>query len=289
MAGLMGHLARRAEYLARKMARMRIAVVTGLAAWALFFSLGTIRGTFWLHPSAYAVTTDSSLRVVDIDACCGTLGIHLGDRVEAPTSLEGRLYLQNLRLLPRGQPVALQVRGKNGSRRVVTVSDVTIVPNGATTAYYFVGVIIDLIFVVVGSIFVLLRPSKMTWAFFFYSIATMPGLYFAYYWLPAWLDYGASVFADALRSFGYAAFLVFCARAPDDRAFGNWRYLEAIVAPIVFVSLLLCNAVIELSILGFLHGDRIASSVQVWNFGCDVRSRRSRSDCYILERARRRA
>ncbi len=219
---------------------------------------------FGLYPGMYVLTTDSSLKVVDVDSCCGTRGIHVGDRVEAPTSLEARLYLQNLRLTAPGQALAFQVRRKDGSRRLVKMSAGTMEPDGAAEiAYYFVGQIIDLIFVVVGSILVLLRPSKITWAFFFYCFAIIPGLFFAYFWLPAWLDYGASVFADALRSFGYGAFLVFCACAPNGRAFGKWRYLESVAAPIVFVSLLLCNAVIDLSILGFLHADRVASRIQV--------------------------
>ncbi len=246
------------------MPQMRIAIVAILAAWALFFSLAMLRGTFWLHPSTYALTTDSSLRVVDVYSCCGgRAGIHVGDRVEAPTSLEGRLYLQNLRLLARGQPITLQVRRNNGSRRVVTLTGDTMEPNGAEIIYYFAGAIIDLIFVVVGCILVLLRPSTMTWAFFFYSIAIMPGLFFEYYWLPAWLDYGASVFADVLRSFGFAAFLVFCARVPNGRAVGQWHYLESVAAPSVFVGLLLCNAIVDFSVLGFLHSDVIASRVQV--------------------------
>ena len=53
-------------------------------------------------------------------------------------------------------------------------------------------------------------------------------------------------------------------RARSERSSSrNWHYLESVAAPIVVVGLLLCNAVIELSIVGVLHADVIASRIQV--------------------------
>ena len=164
------------------MTGVRIAIVVILAALVVFFSLMPIRAIFWLHPDYNSLTTDSSLRVVDVDAGgpAERAGIRVGDRVEAPTSLEDRLYLQDLRLPRPGQSLTVRVLGKNGSR-LVNYKAHTEVPNTATIAYYFVGAVLDLIFVVVASILVLLRPSRMTWAFFIYCIATCPGLFFNSY------------------------------------------------------------------------------------------------------------
>ena len=261
---VMGRLVHHAEPLAPTMPRLRIAVVAALAAWALFFSLAPLRGLFWLRPGEFPLQTDSSLTVVNVDPGGGAerAGIRVGDRVEGPDSLEDRLYFQALRYPAPGQSFALRVRGKSGSRiakiRTAMVGEF----DALTLAYYFAGAIIDLIFVVVGSILVLLRPAKMTWAFFLYCVAIAPGLIFYYYWLPTWLDYGASVFADVLRSLGYGAFLVFCVRVPNDRAVGRWRYLERVAAPLVVASLLFCSAVIDLSVVGVLHTNRIAVSLQ---------------------------
>ncbi len=246
------------------MTRVRIAIIVILAVLVVFFSLMPIRAMFWLHPGYNSLTTDSSLRVVDVDAGgpAERAGIRVGDRVEVPTSLEGRLYLQDLRLPRPGQSLTVRVLGENGSRAVNYKAPTTL-PDTATIAYYFVGAILDLTFVVVASILVLMRPSKMTWAFFIYCIATCPGQFFNSYVFPAWFDFGSRVFSDALRSFGYGALLIFCARVPNDRVVGSWRYLEWVAAPLVVVSLLVCYALIDLSIIGAMHADRIADSVQL--------------------------
>ncbi len=245
------------------MVRLRIAVVAILAAWALFFSLAPLRGTFWTRPSDRSMQTDSRLTVVDVDpgGPAERAGIRVGDRIEGPVSFEGRLYLQSLRNVGPGQPFTWRIRGKNGLR-TVTVREPVMEVDPPDMLYGFVAAIIDLIFVVVGAILVLLRPSRMTWAFLLYCVALGPGLFFLYYWLPAWLDYGASALTDVLQSFSYGAFLVFCVRAPSDRASGKWRYLESIAAPLVVASLLACNAAVNLSMIGVLHDERVASSIQ---------------------------
>ena len=43
---------------------------------------------------------------------------------------------------------------------------------------------------------------------------------------------------------------------------GGWRYVEWVAAPLVFVSVLLCSAVIELSIAGILHADVAAGQIR---------------------------
>ena len=249
--------------------RLRTAVVAILAAWALFFSLAPLRAFFWLPPLDLGVLTDSTLKVIDVDAGgpADRNGIRLGDRLGSPLSSEKvsfntRLYLQGrLRMAP-GESLTFRVAGKDGSRAV------TIRPvrgegwDAASSAFYFSGILVGLVFVVVGSILVLLKPSKMTWAFYLFCIATGPRFHSDYYWLPAWLDLGSSAFADALRSVSFGALLVFCTRAPNDRVEGRWRYLERI-APLVSAGLLFCNAVIYMSIVGILHKEGIASRVQI--------------------------
>ena len=265
-SGLMGRFARRAEEWRLTMSQMRIAVVAILGAWAVFFSVGTINGLFWLGAGEIPLGTDSRLAVNDVDSAgpAGRAGIRLGDRVEEPVSLADRLYLEGLQNVAPGHSFAFLIRGKNGLHLVNfrVGAMLTGEPDAATTVYYSAGVIIDLIFIVVGSILVLSRPSRMTWAFFLYCVAMAPGLYFRYWWLPAWTDYGARVVGDILRSASCGAFLIFCVRVPNDRVFGNWRYLESVAAPTVFVTLLICNAVFELSLAGVLHAELIANNVQ---------------------------
>ena len=113
---------------------------------------------------------------VDAGGPAERAGIRVGDRVEGQTSLADRLYLQGLRLAAPGQSFAFLIRGKNGSHLVHFRVGAMGEPNAAFSVYYFAGVLIDLIFIVVGSILVLSRPSRMTWAFFLYCIAMAPGL-----------------------------------------------------------------------------------------------------------------
>ncbi len=240
-----------------------------LAAWALFFSLAPLRAFFWLHPVDLGVTTDSTLTVTDVDpdGPAYRAGVRVGQRVVGATPLaavpvNARLSLQGRLRLARGHSLAVRVVDGNGSR-AVTIRPKVQDSGTPSDPFYFGGILVGLIFVVVGSILVLLDPSKMTWAFFIFCIATGPRFHSDYYWLPTWLDVGSSAFADALRAVGFGAFLIFCTRAPSDRVSGRWRYLER-SAPLVTTALLLCNAVIYLSILGYLHGEGTAERIQVW-------------------------
>ena len=244
--------------------KTRIAVVASLGVWALFCSLSPLHGLFWLYPGGFGVTTDSSLVVTDVYSSGGAerAGIHLGDRFDPATSFENRLYLQGVRNPKPGQVLTTRIKHWGAPRVVNIVAD----PQGPYTSpaisYYFTGSVIDLIFVVVGSALLLLRPSKMTWAFFFYCIATVPGVVLGHYWLPAWFVFSLGIFAGVLQALGFGALLVFCVRVPNDRAAGRWRYLELIGAPIIFVSLLVCNAVIDLSIAGVSHLEIIGGRIQ---------------------------
>ncbi len=240
------------------------AVVALLTAWAAYFSLAPLHGLFWLTPGEFDVTADSSLRVTEVDSggAAERAGIRVGDRFAPTTSFENRLYLQYVRNPKPGQTIALRTENERGSRTV----EITVKPqvyDAKVVGYYFAGAVINLIFVLVGASLVLLRPSKMTWAFFIFSIGAGPGFVLGYYWLPTAIVFANGVFAGVLRSIGMGAFLVFCVRAPGDRAAGRWRYLELAGAPVVIASLLLCNAAVDLSIAGALHVESFAQPLMM--------------------------
>ncbi len=261
-----GDPALRGEASHEEMSRIQIAVFAILVAWATFFSVAPLRGLFWLPPGSFGLTTDSSLTVVNVDAdgAAYPAGIRVGDRFNAATtSFEDRLYLQNLRNPAPGRSLKLQVRGKS-AWHVVNLGAVSQAPGyeAADYIYYFVFVFIDLMIVLVGSIILLVHPSTMTWAFLLYCVGVLPGLFFISFWLPPWLNFGASAFGDALRSVGYGAFLLFCVRVPNDAPVGRWRYVQSLVAPFVTVGLLVCSVVINISIIGVVHADLVAGRVQ---------------------------
>ncbi len=239
-------------------------MVTVLAGCMLWFTLAPLRGMFWLRPGDFGVTTDSSMRVTDVDSpgAAYDIGARVGDRFEDVNSFESRLYLQRVRNPAPGQRLKVHVkRGNGSSRSVILVADMDPF-HASDVAAYFPWVVADLIFVLVGSILVLLRPSKMTWAFFFYCVGAAPGILLGYYWLPAWLVFATCVFVNILQALGFAAFLVFCVRIPNDRSVGGWRFVERVVAPLFFAGLLIYGIVINLSIAGVLHADIIAGRIQ---------------------------
>jgi hypothetical protein len=243
---------------------IRISVVVLLAASSLWFSLAPLRGLFWLHGASVGVTADSGMHVIDVDPTGPAYrsGLRVGDRLDAATSFENRLYLQNVHNLVPGYPVVLHVKEKNGSLRRVKVVAEMMMLDAVDIAEWFPLTIAGLVFIVVGSILILLRPSLMTWAFFLYCIAAAPGLVLGEYWLPAWLVYATGVFVGALQALGSAVLLVFCVRVPNDHVIGAWRYVEWIGAPVVFVSSILCAAIIDLSIVGVWHADVTARQTQ---------------------------
>ena len=151
------------------MTPLRIAVVAFLAASSLWFNLAQIRGLFWLHPAGFGVTADSSMRVTDVDSS-GTAyhaGVRVGDRFDAATSFEKRLHLEHVQNAAPGELLALRVKGKNGSPHAVKLVAEESEIDAADIAENFPWAAAGLVFVVIGSILVLLRPSTMTWAFFF--------------------------------------------------------------------------------------------------------------------------
>ena len=225
--GLPGSPHRRTRRL--KIAQLRIVVVAILAAWAVLFSMEPIRGLFWSIPGDFQVATDSSLTVTDVypGSAAARAGIRLGDRFAATTSFENRLYLQDILSPKPGQTLVARIvrhRGPGVVHLVAISQQQTFDPH--VIAYYFSAAIIDLIFVVVSAALVLLRPSKMTWAFFFFCLAAQPGLHLGIKEFAPWLVFGNGVFADALKALGLASLLVFSVRAPNDRTEGRWRYLE---------------------------------------------------------------
>ena len=151
-----------------------ISAVILLATCVLWFSLAPLRGLFWLHPGDFGVVTDSSLRVTDIDSPGPAYGagIRVGDRFDTTTSFEKRLDPESVRNPAPGQRVTLQVKRQDGPFRAVKIVAGKMALDSGDIATYFTWPIVDLVFVVVGSIIVCWRRSKMTWA----SSCTVSGL-----------------------------------------------------------------------------------------------------------------
>jgi len=89
------------------------------------------------------------------------------------------------------------------------------------------------VFLSVGLTLVLLRPSKMTWGFYLFSLSALgwvgTELYLPWKWAIAW-----SVLGDIVNQVGVIGFLVFALRFPRDNPYG-WKRAVDIAAPYVIV------------------------------------------------------
>ena len=98
-----------------------------------------------------------------------------------------------------------------------------------------------------------MRPGPMTWGFFLYIIWFNPGQSFQYYAVlqhrPALL-LAQNIAGDLAEGAGFAGFLLFALRAPQDRITPRWRPLERAL-PVVAVLLALLLALSNINVFGY--------------------------------------
>jgi len=128
-----------------------------------------------------------------------------------------------------------------------TARDLKAQPTTATPASRLLLALVQLLgvfFIVVAAVLVWQRPGAMTWGFFLYGLWFNPGQYFVFYAelqrYPQLLLM-QEVLQSAAQAIGYAGFIVFAIRFPQDTVEARWqpveRMLPAIVAAIFVIQL----------------------------------------------------
>ena len=219
---------------------LRIAVVSALALFMLGLATPNIT-QLWRPFAQLPIDTnyDGTITSVDPGSDAAAQGIVVGDRVDfSSTTLGQRLVLLDIHYPRPGDVFTFRVlHGAAG--RVVTLhaesrpeleEDLIVVLRRSTYV----------LFVAIAGLVVLLRPNRMTWAFYLYSLAAIygNGEYFGF--LPPAVFFALTEVQGALLGLGNAAFLTFASRFPSDRTEG-WSTWTDRAAPFAFVLLALTS------------------------------------------------
>lgn len=197
-----------------------------LASYYLFVSFDIV-----LHPAHYgsigmSLQGDTVVGVVP-GSSSATAGIKINDTVERSLSLHDRFVLDSDYLVRAGERATIVV-SRAGSVHTKTVE--ALAANSLTAperVTLFIATLGVLMFVAMGLVLVLLRPSAMTWAFYLVAFAFSGGFTAqALTMSPMWTLALHTIVANALGQAGVAAVLVFFARFPANRASHRLKPIE---------------------------------------------------------------
>jgi hypothetical protein len=130
-------------------------------------------------PLGFSTDYDGVVKAVDPGSPAAQAGIRDGDRVDLKrTPFEDRHYLAAAPArVPAGKSVTIWVKSGSSERPLALTAEPGDYPPAAKVNL-FTRTLAALIFILVGGLLVLLRPSLMTWGFYFYCLGFSPGIAF---------------------------------------------------------------------------------------------------------------
>jgi hypothetical protein len=211
----------------------RIAFVTILALFEItaaavsIASFQTPIGTY-----GFLLSKDVTFAEIDPTSLTARAGIVPGDRLVYETlPLRGRRYAILQEQVPGGAPIAFAIV-HDGKTHWVTVRATDLLAIGQTESLTYA--IAGLAMGIVGLVLVLLRPSRMTWAFALIA----PALVLPFAWI-FWAQQSggtAATLFDLLVALLYAtqpaAIMIFASRFPNDRPTGVARLVDRLGLPV---------------------------------------------------------
>lgn len=222
---------------------IRVALVALLSAWGLVVIVPDVT-RLWapLGTLGFQADNDGVITSVDDGGPASKAGIREGDRIDIrATNFEGRRTVGGLIFVRLGHPFELHVVRRHGAHVVAVVPEPEELGLADKLTLFF-DEIFGVLFIGIGAALVLLRPSRMTWGFFLYSVWFNPGQFFAFYaWLPAQALATQEILQAIMQSLGYVGFLVFALRFPHDRVSG-WRAACEYLLPVLFIALAVPSA-----------------------------------------------
>lgn len=168
-------------------------------------------------------------------------GIKVGDRVDRPQALRDRLVLSEF-IAPRpGERMTISVL-RGSQRRTLTL---TARPLARLTTNDSLLIVLKhismLVWLVVGLLLVLLRPTKMTWGFYLVALDVVLILGDDRFFSHPPLGLLVQIIDRIILPAGIAGFIIFCVRFPANEPAG-WRRVVESLAPYLFVALAIAIA-----------------------------------------------
>jgi hypothetical protein len=208
--------------------------VVAVLAIALFALLNTVTDTVLLwHPFAdLGLSVDSSYTVIGVHpgSSADRAGVRVGDHIDmAATPAATRRFLATgVAAVPDGAHLTVALRKPNGVQ-LVDLRGEPHLRSAADDATNALLMLATLATVAIGTWIVLLRPSKMTWAFFLYcassgTLAVTTGVNLP----PLAAGVDLALFG-AMTTASFVPFAIFALRFPADRADGWRRWAQAVL------------------------------------------------------------
>jgi hypothetical protein len=230
---------------ADRYATVRVIFVIGLSVLLLVGSAIDLQR--FSHPIGvfgYGTNLDGVVTGVDPGSPAFGAGIQVGDRLDESSMSPQELF--DLIQIPAVKSAGLTRSFgvyHSGERREVSLVSVPEHMGVADEALILITLITTLVFIAIGATVVLLRPSPVSWGFFFFCIAFAPagtllfGLTEVYVSLPApYAQYFEIMHVGVLHYAGVIGLLVFALRFLQEPISG-WRLWAERALPFAFVSL----------------------------------------------------
>ena len=189
-------------------------------------------------PFGFEIDYDGIIKAVHPGSAAAFAGLRRGDRVDlSRTPLESRyLIVPAGARAEAGTPITIWVIQGSRERELTVVAIAQSYPWYAKLNF-IVRALSTLIFVAVGGLLVVLRPSLMTWGFFFYCLGFSPAIAFGgFARFPPPAEHIAYIlFTDVLSAAGTAGILMFALRFLSSDPAPWQRWLERTI-PFIFVA-----------------------------------------------------
>ena len=168
--------------------------------------------------------------------------IKIGDRIEASKHFRDVAILEGLMAPYPGEEMTLHT-SRGGERHAVTLKARPLAPLSTTDSFFLAfETIACIVYLAVGLILALLRPNRMTWAFYLGAFAVSTALsshevLYPVSFLPVGWLWVLYLLADVISVAGIVGFLVFCLRFPNDTPTGWRRIVERFTLPLLVLLL----------------------------------------------------
>jgi len=199
------------------------------------------------HPfSDFGMQLDAAATVIGVDAgkSAARAGVRPGDRIDlTATPLSSRQYITTgFAAAPEGKHAVFAFARPGGALRADLIAE----PRQRSLLDNLTNALLMLTFasmIAIAASLVLLRPSKMTWAFFLFAAFTGVQSTVSLAYLPMWAFVGDTLIWSVSAA-STVPFAIFALRFPNDEAIGWRRHAQSVIlwSLVVLVPLGIWNA-----------------------------------------------